>query len=74
MFRIRFAAAILSLLALGPTAAWAATHEVNIVGLSFRPNDLTIEVGDTVRWTNNGGSHDVRADNGAWASDIGFST
>jgi plastocyanin len=74
MFGIRFVAAILALLALGPTAALAATHEVNIVGLSFRPNNLTIAVGDTVRWNNNGGNHDVSADSGAWASAVGFDT
>lgn len=72
MFRIRIAATTLALLVFGPAAALAATHEVNIVGLSFRPNDLTIAVGDTVRWNNNGGTHDVREDNGAWASAVGF--
>jgi len=70
----RFATVIFALFALQPIAAIAATHDVSIVGFSFRPNNLTIAVGDTVRWTNNGGSHDVRADNGAWASDIGFTT
>jgi plastocyanin len=74
MFNIRFAKLILSLLVLQPLAAISATHDVSIVGLSFRPNDLTIAVGDTVRWTNSGASHDVRADNGAWASTIGFET
>jgi len=57
-----------------PFAAIAATHNVSIVGLSFQPNNLTIAVGDTVRWTNNGGNHDVSADNGSWASAIGFTT
>ena len=74
MIRKRFAPAILALLALSPLAAPAATHDVSIVGLSFRPNDLTIAVGDTVRWTNDGGAHDVRADSGEWASAIGFDT
>jgi len=74
MFNTRFAKLILSLLVLQPIAAISATHEVSIVGLSFSPNDLTIAVGDTVRWTNNGGAHDVRADSGEWASAIGFDT
>jgi len=74
MFTIRFAKLFLSLLVFQPLAAISATHEVNIVGLSFRPNNLTIEVGDTVRWNNNGGSHDVREDSGAWASAVGFDT
>jgi len=74
MFNTRFAKLILSLLVIQPIAAISATHEVSIVGLSFSPNDLTIAVGDTVRWTNNGGAHDVRADSGEWASAIGFDT
>jgi plastocyanin len=74
MFSRRLTAVILALCVLHPFAASAATHEVSIVGLSFRPNDLTIAVGDTVRWTNNGGSHDVQADSGEWASAIGFDT
>lgn len=57
-----------------PFVASAATHDVSIVGLSFQPNNLTIAVGDTVRWTNNGGTHDVKADNGAWNSSISFAT
>jgi plastocyanin len=70
----KFTLAVFALFFLHPFAAIAATHDVSIVGFSFEPNDLTIAVGDTVRWTNSGGSHDVRADNGAWASNIGFST
>ena len=74
MFRLRFALATLFLFGLNPLAAIAATHDVSVVGLSFRPNNLTIAVGDTVRWTNNGGSHDVRSDAGDWTSEIGFTT
>ena len=74
MFTIRISKLVLCLLVLQPLAAISATHEVSIVGLSFSPNDLTIAVGDTVRWTNNGGAHDVRADSGEWASAIGFDT
>ena len=62
------------LLCATPFTASAATHDVSIVGLTFQPNDLTIAVGDTVRWTNNGGTHDVREDNGAWSSAISFVT
>jgi len=62
------------LFCLYPFAARAVTHDISIVGFSFEPNELTIAVGDTVTWTNNGGSHDVREDNGAWASDVGFTT
>jgi len=43
---------LLSLLALGITAS-AETIDVAIEGFAFTPNDLTISVGTTVRWTNN---------------------
>jgi PKD repeat protein len=56
-----------------PLAAHAAIHDVSITGLRFVPNNLTIEVGDTVRWTNNGGTHDVTADDGSWASETSSS-
>ena len=46
----------------------AATHDVSVRNSFFTPNDLTIEVGDTVRWTNNAGFHDVTADDGSFAS------
>lgn len=46
----------------------AATHDVSVLNNRFSPNDLTIAVGDTVRWTNNAGFHDVTADDGSWAS------
>lgn len=39
---------------------------------NFSPNDLTIQVGDTVRWTNVDGFHDVTEDNFSWASETGF--
>jgi len=51
-----------------PAAALAqTTHIVNQSSLSFSPNDLTINVGDTVRWVRSGGSHTVT--NGTGASD-----
>ena len=43
-------------------------YDVSIVGLTFSPSELTISVGDTVRWTNNGGFHDVMADDGSFSS------
>ncbi len=47
----------------------AATHNVTVNSNFFSPNDLTIEVGDTVRWTNNSGrTHDVTADDFSWNS------
>jgi PKD repeat protein len=48
---------------------FAVTHEVAIGDNFFSPNDLTIQVGDTVRWTYNGSrQHDVTADDFSWSS------
>ena len=35
------------------------THNVSVTSNQFTPSALTIEVGDEVVWTNNGGSHNV---------------
>ena len=52
-----------------PLSAAATTHDVTVGNNFFSSNDLTIEVGDTVRWTNNsGGTHDVTADDASFAS------
>ena len=51
--------------------AQAEVHEVQVLDdLSFSPNDLTIAVGDTVRWVNDPGGlmHDVTADDGSFSS------
>ncbi len=57
---------------IAPLGAIAATtHEVQVLDpRSFSPNNLTIEVGDTVRWINaaGGNQHDVTADDGSFAS------
>lgn len=41
------------------TGALAVTHTVNQVGLTFQPDDITIEVGDTIEWIWSGLSHTV---------------
>ncbi len=47
--------------------AHAATHTVTVgPDLSFHPQAFTIAVGDTVIWTNAGGSHDVHADDNSF--------
>jgi PKD repeat protein len=47
--------------------AWSATHDVTVGNNFFSPSNLTIEVGDTVRWTNNSGrTHNVTGP--GWAS------
>jgi len=48
--------------------AAAATHDVTVGNNFFSPNNITIEVGDTVRWTNNAGLHNVTADDGSFSS------
>ncbi|MCB1555511.1 MAG: hypothetical protein KDJ14_17065 [Xanthomonadales bacterium] len=49
-------------------SAHAVTHEVTLSGFSFTPSSLTIQVGDTVRWRNQGGFHDVVADDTSFSS------
>ena len=48
--------------AFGGGAAQAAEHAVGVSSNVFTPADLTVAVGDTVRWTNSGGFHNVRFD------------
>lgn len=53
---------------LSPSLA-AETWDVSVRDNFFSPNDLTIQVGDTVRWTSDGSMpHDVTADDGRFAS------
>ena len=56
-------------------AVYAETHDVAVTDNRFTPNDLTINVGDTVRWTNaaGGAPHDVTDDKFQWASPTGSS-
>ena len=50
--------------------AAAETHEVAVMDNFFSPNDIIIQVGDTVRWTNapGGAPHDVTNDDFSWFS------
>lgn len=58
----------LAVILLLPCLALAqTTHIVNQSSLSFSPNDLTVNAGDTVRWVRSSGSHTVT--NGTGASD-----
>jgi plastocyanin len=62
-----FALAFLS--AAGP--AWGATYHVFLTGSSFEPDQLSIEVGDTVIWVNDSGlEHTSTSDDGLWDSDV----
>ena len=64
---LTFASALALALLAGPASAanFNATANANN---TFSPSNLSIEVGDTVIWTNTGGIHNVRADNGAFTS------
>jgi plastocyanin len=44
------------------------THDVSISGFSFVPSELSINTGDAVRWTNDGGLHNVLADDNTFTS------
>jgi len=59
-------------LAVFPVLATAVTHEVSVVDNRFSPNDITITVGDTVRWTNasGGARHDVTSDDGKFSPSV----
>ncbi len=39
--------------------AQAQTHTVTLNGIAFSPSNLTINVGETVQWSNMGGTHNV---------------
>lgn len=45
-----------------------ATHDVTASGMTFSPSNLTIDLGDTVRWTNAGGTHNVNGTTTTFAS------
>ena len=71
--RIRFGVALATLLFVAAIAvggpALAATRSVSAVDYNFVPKSLTISVGDSVVWTNNGmAQHTVTADGGAFDS------
>ena len=44
------------------------THDVTVTNFSFSPAELTITVGDAVRWTNILGNHNVVADDNSFTS------
>ena len=63
---------------------FAATTNVTVSNFSFSPASITVNVGDTVHWSNSGGTHNVNADGGsfingapssaAWTFDNQFNT
>ncbi|HWM93092.1 MAG TPA: fibronectin type III domain-containing protein [Thermoanaerobaculia bacterium] len=64
-YRLALILAVLFLLA---PVAWATTHEVTVVSFQFIPDEVTINVGDTVHWTIESGGHNVNANDGSFRS------
>ena len=52
-----------------PVNSYSATVEVRIVNFSFVPATLAVNVGDTVRWTNNEGIHSTTSGTNCPTSD-----
>jgi plastocyanin len=68
--RMRVACIGMALAALAP-AAFAAEVTVRVRSNVFVPNDVTINVGDTIVFRNEQGPHEVAADNSSWRSPFG---
>ena len=51
-----------------PAAAQEPAAEVDVVNVAFEPADVTIELGEVVRWTFVEGTHTVTADDGRFDS------
>jgi plastocyanin len=51
--KVLSAALVVCLLVSMPMMASATEHIVTIVGISFIPNSIIVNVGDTVKWVNN---------------------
>ena len=60
--------AVLIILMLTGNSFAQTTHEVTVTNFSFSPAELTITVGDAVKWTNVLGNHNVLADDGSFTS------
>jgi plastocyanin len=67
MRRFRVASCLALLLGVVGIAT-AATVEVTVSNFRYTPNDVTLRVGDSVRWVNVQGVHDVVADDNAFRS------
>ncbi len=59
---------LLSILFIFNLSIAQTTHSISASGMDFNPSDLTITVNDTVKWTNDGGSHNVKADDNSFTS------
>jgi plastocyanin len=55
--------------------AEAATSRVSIMNFAYAPQTITVQVGDTVTWTNRDTApHNAAADDGSWNSNPGCSS
>lgn len=68
---MKILAIFLILLGLPAFALAQTTHIVNQSSLTFSPDAITIEVGDTVRWVYGGGSHTVTNGTGTGDPNVG---
>ena len=51
--------------------AWSAVFNINIQSFAYTPSPVSINIGDTVTWTNHdGATHSTTDNNNAWASDL----
>src|SRR5688572_18828501 len=62
LWRMVFPVALIVLCFAWPFHIQAATNTVVFKDFSFTPQSLTIQIGDTVVWTNAGGEHTVTGD------------
>jgi len=71
-----FCALLIVLVAGAPLAPQAGEHVVNIIGIAFSPQNITIPEGDTIRWINNSGLFHTSTSgvgcvpSGLWSIDI----
>lgn len=60
-----------ALLLLGCLSSRATTYEIDLTGATFEPDQLSIEIGDTVTWHNISGlEHTSTSDDEFWDSDV----
>ncbi len=72
LFLAGAAVALAGAFAVSAAPAAAATYNVTILDYSFTPQNLTVQVGDTVTWSNNGTqAHDVHFEAGFGSGTVG---
>jgi plastocyanin len=52
-----------------PAFADGTSVQVHMSNFSFTPKEVTVKAGTTVEWINDGGKHNLRADDGSFKSD-----